>query len=59
MSRAETVIAALAAADQAEAKGDLARAAELLAQAELGLLSVRAVDAYTRVLYEPTSRIRA
>jgi hypothetical protein len=69
VSRAATVAAALAAADLAEARGDLRGAAELLTQAE-GAVPVpegrtfdarrlRAVEAHTAELYEPRSRGRA
>lgn len=63
MSRAATIIAALEAADIAEESGDYHRAAELLAQVEReaqgdGRRFV-AVEAYTRTLYEPRSRVRA
>jgi hypothetical protein len=70
VTRQATVLAALAAADAAEAKGDLTRAAELLRQVETnlqmdpgrtlqGLPAAHAVDAYTRRLVEPRSRRRA
>lgn len=69
MSRVATVLAAIAAADEAERAGDYQRAAELLAQAERGILPIEgrtvdgrhvaAVDAYSRTLVIPSSRVKA
>lgn len=69
MSRRETILAALAAADIAEQAGDLTRAAELLGQVERSIFPVmgttvdarrsRAIAAHTAELYEPRSRGRA
>lgn len=63
MSRRATILAALEAADHAEERGDLHRAAELLAQVEREAKGdgrrFAAVEAYARRLYEPRSRGRA